>query len=157
MSWGEVAKSRRKWKRVSRTSGRKRWLRRLRVISSQIWDSNGLCWANGPGKAVFGTAVNSGTQTGIYYSIAFYCSVMVAWAENSLGTKLVLSNTSWRSCCSLVRISQTTSSLLVSHQFMSYQIKKVIWNETWIRSMVGYITAWPSEVHYLELLVFENQ
>ena len=45
------------------------------------------------GKAVFGTAVNSGTQTGICYGIAFHCSVMVVWAENSSGIQLIPSDT----------------------------------------------------------------
>jgi len=46
----------------------------------------------------FDTAVNSGTQTGICYGIAFHCSVMVVWVENS---SCVSINPSWHRLTSL--------------------------------------------------------
>jgi hypothetical protein len=145
-------RSRGTWHHVSHTSERKRIPSGLRVISSQFWDSNGLIfdlWS--------GTTVKSGTQSGICYGIAFHCSVMVVWAENSLGTWLTLSDTSWQTCSSLVPISPTMSSPLVSHQFMSNHFKEVIWNETWIYSLVNRVTIWSGEVKCLELLVLEDQ
>jgi len=60
-----------------------------------------------------------------YQLIKWLCE----YEQSDKGTQLILSDTSYHSSSSLVRISRTTPGLLVFHQFMSNHFKKVVWNE----------------------------
>ena len=75
-----VARNRDTWQHVDDMSERRQLMEHARVISSQFWDSNNNELIS---DLWFDTAVNSGMQTGICYGIAFHCSVMVVWVENS--------------------------------------------------------------------------
>ena len=120
-----VARNRRTWQHVDNMSERRKLLRHTRVIYSQFWDSNSNELIS---DLWFVAAVNSGTQTGICYGIAFHCSVMVVWVESSIDYQSIPSDASWHFCSSLVPISLSTPSLLVCRQLMS--------NHSWKHSLL---------------------
>ena len=131
-------------------SERRKLLRHTRVIGSQFWDSNSNELIS---DLWFDTAVNSGTQTGICYGIAFHCSVMVVWVEIS---SHVSTEPSWHRLASrqltnthLAHYDQPTSVPSIHEYTLTLMFLQIIstYPGHWVISLCSWTTV-PTEVKF---------